>query len=288
MAHEKDAYFDYEVHFEDEGGRILVANSLTSFESDDHRKDVVVGGSFAGAPTGVLPVRQGARGWIAHEAGPGLDDAGVAGLVISDRFGVPAAAIATMSARIADGRGLLAGTVARANDAATSLGVRPGMTGDDAARLMLAETQPGEFRDVDGIIDESTVTLVETDQGGIYSCWSSSRVSGEHPSDVFLLASHGAKTMALYVLEIAPKGVIVNDAGRALDDSGIEGLVELDPHGIAAAAVSADSARIGDASSTYQGVISAANATAARLGVHPGQPAEEAARLMLAGGERTS
>ncbi|WP_024367081.1 hypothetical protein [Arthrobacter sp. TB 26] len=201
---------------------------------------------------------------------------------------MPAAAVATMSARIADGMGLLEGTISRVNKSAAALGLEPGITGQEATRIMLARTSPGEFRDVTGIVDESTVTLLETDQGGIYSCWSSSRVTGQHPSDVFLLASHGAKTMALYVLEINPKGVIVNDAGRALDDSGIEGLAELDLHGIAAAAVSADSARIGDASSTYGGVISAANDAAAKVGVRVGQGAKEAAELMLNGGRAVS
>jgi hypothetical protein len=35
---------------------------------------------------------------------------------------------------------------------------------------------------------------------------------------------HGAKIMALYALRIAPKGLICNDTGRGLDDSGIEEL----------------------------------------------------------------
>jgi hypothetical protein len=67
-----------------------------------------------------------------------------------------------------------------------------------------------------------------------------------------------------------------------LDDSGIEGLGLLEQHGIAAAAVSTDSARIGDALSTFNdGVISAANAIAQRKGVREGMKASEAARLML-------
>ena len=275
-----DTYFNYRVHFEDSRGRILVGNSLTSFESDDHRRDVVLGGSFAGAPTGVLPVRQGARGWIAHEAGPGLDEAGIAGLPIADRFGVPAAAIATMSSRIAFGDGLLAGTISRVNRAASALGIVPGMLGERAALLMLSAPE-GTFHDVGGIVDESTTELVTTDHGSIFSCWSSSRVVGRHPQDVFLLASHGAKTMALYVLEIAPKGIICNDAGFARDSSGIEGLPELDTHGIAAATVSANTARIGDPSSTYEGTISAVNQTAAALGVAVGQTARKASALML-------
>ncbi len=280
MAHEKDSYFEYDVLVDRPDGRILVGNSLTSFESEDHRGDVVLGGSFAGAPTGVLPVRQGARGWIAHEAGPGLDDAGIGGLPLSDRFGVPAAAIGTHTSRIASGTGLLRGTIARVNDAAARAGVQIGMSGEEAAHQMLLAPR-GEFRAVGDIIDERTLEVHLGAKGGVYSCWSSSRVSGLHPHDVFLLASHGAETMALYVLQIAPKGVIVNDAGMALEDSGIAGLPLLAEHGVAGAAVSAATARIGDPTSTAEGIISAVNAVAADLGVRVGQPAREAALLML-------
>ena len=275
-----DEYFKYRVHFDDGSRRILVGDSLTSFEDDDHRRDVVLGGSFAGVPTGVLPLRQGARAWIAHEAGPGKDNAGIAGLETADRFGVPAAAIATMSARIADGDALLTGSVAAVNDAAARLGVAPGMSGERAATLML-QAPEGDYRDVAGLVDESTILLKESSRGRILSCWSSSRVSGKHPRDVFLLASHAGLTMARYVGHIEPRGVICNDAGFALDDSGVEGLAELDRYGIAAAAVAADSARIGDPSSTAEGTISAVNETAARAGVTVGQNARIAADVLL-------
>ena len=88
--------------------------------------------------------------------------------------------------------------------------------------------------------------------------------------------------MALYALRIRPKGLICNDGGRGLDDSGIEGLAVMEEHGLAAAAVSTHSARIGDAVSTYQdGVISAANEVTKAEGVKGGMRASEAARLML-------
>jgi hypothetical protein len=67
-----------------------------------------------------------------------------------------------------------------------------------------------------------------------------------------------------------------------MGDSGIEGLAELEKYGIAAAAVSADSARIGDALSTYyDGIISATNELAQNKGVRVGMRAEKAAELML-------
>ena len=262
-------------------GRIVVADSLSYFEHQPWTNDVVVGASFAGAPTAAMAMRQGVKAWIAHEAGPGKDDAGISGLAFAQRFGIPAAAIATNEARLSGGMTLLSGHVAHVNEAAMALGVRPGQTGDAAARLML-KAPPGRLRDFPGLIDEAVHETMSTPNGRIYACWSFSRVEGPHPDDVFCVASHGAKVMALYALPIRPKGVICNDAGRGLDDSGIEGLAVLDEHGIAAAAVSTESARIGDALSTYHdGVISAANAVARAKGVKVGMRASDAAKSML-------
>ncbi|WP_249869701.1 hypothetical protein [Oceanobacillus saliphilus] len=272
--------FEAVEYFSGKNGRIMVGNSLTSFEKGLWTNDVVLGASFAGVPTGVLPLRQGAKGWIAHEAGPGKDEAGIGGLMIADEYSVPAAAIATMEARVGDGATLLTGSVSRCNNAAKALGVTPGQSGEEAAHLML-KGKPGRQIDLSNRVDEETHS-VDTPDGKVCLCWSTSRVVGEHPDDVFCVASHGGKTMALYALEINPKGVICNDAGKGKDNSGVEGLWELDNHGIMAATVSTDSARIGYPMETYEnGVISAVNKTAEAKGIQVGQTAKEAAKLML-------
>jgi hypothetical protein len=262
-------------------GRVMVADSLSYFEHEPWLNDVVVGASFAGAPTAAMCMRQGAKAWIAHEGGPGKDEAGVSGLPFAQRYGVPAAAIATKEARLSGGMSLLTGHVSRANEAAVALGVKPGQTGEVAARLML-KAPSGKIRDFDGLIDEDVHEVASTPSGKIIACWSFSRIKEPRPNDVFCVASHGAKIMALYALRVNPRGLICNDGGRGLEDSGIEGLDALEEHGIAAAAVSTDSACIGNALSTYHdGVISAANPTARKRGVAVGQRASEAARLML-------
>jgi hypothetical protein len=275
----------YWEHDRDARGRILVGNSLTSFESAVGIGDaVVLGASFAGRPTGILPIRQGARAWIAHEAGPGKDQAGIGGLPLADEYGVPAAAIATMEARLSDGASLLTGRGAAADPAATALGGAPGVTGDEAAHLMLAAPL-GVPRDVRGVVDESVHTVAETAHGNIYAVWSASRIQGDRSRDVLVVASHGARLMALYAMRTHPKGIICNDAGFGRDDTGIEGLAELDGQAVAGATVGADSARIGDPLSTYtDGVISAVNETAAGLGVRVGQAAAEAADRMVRAG----
>jgi hypothetical protein len=186
-----------------------------------------------------------------------------------------------MQARLGDGGTLLTGHVSRANQSALQLGVRAGQSGEQAARLML-KAPPGQLRDFPGAVDEAIHEMAATLGGRIYACWSFSRVSGAHPNDVFCVASHGAKTMALYALPIRPRGLICNDGGRGLDDSGVEGLAEMERHRLAAAAVSSASARIGDALSTYHdGIVSTTNEPARARGVVIGMKASEAARLML-------
>ena len=261
------------------GGRVLVADSLSYFEHEAHLDDVAVGASFAGAATAAMAMRGGVKAWIAHEGGPGKDDAGVSGLALAQRFGVPAAAIATMTAGLSRGMTLISGTVSRANEAALALGVRPGQTGGEAARLML-QAPRGRPCNLHGIIDESIHEVEIAANGRIFAVWSFARVKGAHPRDVFCVASHAGKVMADYARQVRPRGLIANDAGRGLDDSGIDGLEAMGA--TPAAAVSAASARIGDALSTYRdGVISAANAAALAIGVRPGITAKEAARLML-------
>ncbi len=58
-------------------------------------------------------------------------------------------------------------------------------------------------------------------------------------------------------------------------------LPALDRRGIAAATVSAASARIGEARSTYEdGILSRVNARAAALGLAPGMPIREAIAML--------
>ena len=74
------------------------------------------------------------------------------------------------------------------------------------------------------------------------------------------------------------------DSDIGIDDAGISRLPALDARGIAGATVSAWSARIGDAQSTYNnGFVSALNARAVRCGGEIGISAKElVARLVAA------
>ena len=77
------------------------------------------------------------------------------------------------------------------------------------------------------------------------------------------------------------RAAFYNDAGIGIDEAGVSRLPALDDRGIAAATVSAESARIGDARSTYQdGILSRANARAAASGLMPGISAREAVAIL--------
>ena len=98
--------------------------------------------------------------------------------------------------------------------------------------------------------------------------------------------SHGGLSAARFALQALPYLAVFNDAGIGKDGAGIAALPWLQQHGIAALAVAHDSARIGEAASTWQdGVISAVNDAAAALGAQPGlalRPWLQAARLSAA------
>jgi len=131
----------HEVHkvVKESGGfRIVIANSATSV-SGDNKNDIVVDGSHCGANIAtdyILPA--GARGMIGNDAGIGLENAGIASLKMLETKGVPAAAVAAMSAEIGVGQSTYDdGVISAANEVAKKMGVAVGMTAKEAAAKML-------------------------------------------------------------------------------------------------------------------------------------------------------
>ena len=83
--------------------------------------------------------------------------------------------------------------------------------------------------------------------------------------------SHGGVSSARYALAVRPLLSVFNDAGGGLDNAGVAGLELLQAQGLAACTVSHQSARIGQANSTWEtGTVTHSNATAKTLGIHPG------------------
>jgi len=93
---------------------------------------------------------------------------------------------------------------------------------------------------------------------------------------VLVAGSHGGRLAASYASRAGVYAVIFNDAGIGKDEAGISGLAALEALGMAAAAASHATARIGEARSMWDsGVLSHVNAPATALGARIGQPLAE-------------
>lgn len=100
---------------------------------------------------------------------------------------------------------------------------------------------------------------------------------------VLVAGSHAGVIAAYYTARAGARAVILNDAGVGKDDAGIAGLAYLEAIGLAAAAVSHTSARIGDGADTLaRGVVSRVNAGAVACGVTQGMTCRGAAERLRA------
>lgn len=252
---------------------VLVFDSVTKLPPEADGA-VVIGASHAAVYAAYMSARFGCRAAIHHDAGIGKDEAGVSGLAYADELGMAMAAVATESARIGDGADLQTrGIISRANALATACGVVPGMAARDAAERLKQAPWPhemppakGESRhEIDGVVcADSATLLVPEDRGRIVAT-----------------GSHGALNSYKATAPFRPLLLMFNDAGFGADRGGALALPELGKEGIAAIAVAAHSARIGDGRSTLQdGTISDLNTTAYRLGARVGGSALALARTL--------
>lgn len=98
--------------------------------------------------------------------------------------------------------------------------------------------------------------------------------------------SHGGLYAAAVASRAGLRAVVLNDAGRGLNDAGIAGVRALAEVGMAGCAVDCMSAEIGSARDALDnGVISYANPAAAALGVCAGQGVRQALDLLAAAPE---
>lgn len=236
---------------------------------------VVVGGSHAAVFTTYLTLKAGARAAIQHDAALGLDRAGIAGLGWAEKFGFAMAAVEARSARIGDGADMLErGIISAANRHAAASGVEPGMSCREAADLLRAAAAP-QSMPPEALENRSEETLPGMQRPIVMV----DSIALAHQGDagaIVLSGSHGGTPSDGYAAKIGMQLVLFNDAGYGAEYAGIASLPILEQKGIAAAAVSAFTARIGDGRSTYRdGILSAVNARAAALGAVVGMPARE-------------
>ena len=129
--------------------RIVLMDSMSQVVQDD-RGAIVVAGSNGGQESGNVGVAARCGFVLLNDAGVGKDRAGVVGLDVLQAGGIAAATVSHESAEISDARDMWAeGVVSYANEAATALGVVPGLAARSAvqhlARLWAGEpsTSPG-------------------------------------------------------------------------------------------------------------------------------------------------
>lgn len=252
---------------------VLIFDSMTKLPPEANGA-VVIGGSHAALYAAYMSVKYGCRGAIHHDAGIGKDGAGVAGLDYAEKLGMALATIATASARIGDGKDLHArGIVSRTNALAAACGVTAGMSCQDAAELLKKASWPHQTPPAQG----ETRYVVE----GVVCVDSATLLVPEDKGRIVATGSHGALNSGQAIAPFRPRLVMFNDAGPGADQGGVLGLGALDKEGIAAVAVGALSARIGDGRSTLlDGVLSHVNQSAYRLGARVGGPALALARAL--------
>jgi hypothetical protein len=253
---------------------VIVIDGVTKLPREANG-GVIVGGSNATAYAAYFSAKAGARAAIHHDCGIGRDEAGVQGLPWADQHGMAMAAVATASARVGDAADMLTrGIISRANKLAARCGVENGQTVAQAVKLLKAAPWPHDAN-VEAPVERRTFIH------GVLCIGSISLGTSEDAGLVVASGSHGGITAAAMTRAFRPRLVFFNDAGFGADRAGAASLPILDSDGIAAATVAADSACIGDGQSTLtQGIISAVNETAHRLGVRVGETALSAARTV--------
>jgi len=254
--------------------RILVVDGVSKLPPEANGA-IVVGGSNAGIYATYFSVNAGARAAIHHDCGIGRDEAGVRGLLWAEQHGMAMAAVATDSARVGDGADMLQrGIISRVNRVAAIYGVENGQTVVQAVELL--KSAPWPHADVEAPVEGRTF---------IHGVLCIDSISLGNPEDAGLVVasgSHGGIIAAGMTRSFMPRLAFFNDAGFGADRAGGACLPILGSEGIAAATVAADSACIGDGKSTLtQGIISAVNETAYRLGARVGETALKVARTVV-------
>ncbi len=111
---------------------------------------------------------------------------------------------------------------------------------------------------------------------GYFLAPTATKIPPEASGEVLLTGSHGGAYVGYLAARAGLRALIASDAGVGKDQAGIGSLSLCDAIGMACAAISHDSARIGDAAHMLKfGVVSHVNRAAADCGCAVGQSCEE-------------
>ena len=260
----------------------VLADSIT--ESPD-TPGVVISGSNGGLAAGIYALRKKVKGIVFNDAGVGKESAGIAALLLLQDYGIMAATVDAFSAQIGLADETRQGRISHINALAHQAGVRLGQTGAQAAeRMSKSEWSIPESDLGRKFPEERRVLLYDSDAGQkIWAYDSNAQITEENCSDIIMSGSH-CGLVGLNGDWKYPKvaALFCNDAGVGKDKAGVNLLPQLDRAGIIAAAVDANTARIGDGVDTYEsGIVSYVNELAGNLKIHAGLKAADAARLIM-------
>lgn len=261
---------------------IVVLDSITHVV-EAHRGSVLIAGSHCGDFCGWYALRSGLRGAVLSDAGVGLDNAGIRGLDRMNGAGMPAATVDYLSARIGDGHDMAArGIISFCNAAASALGVMPGLPAARAAQLMAAANAETAAQPTQS---ESRQLLTHDNGHGIevVGLDSNSLVQPDDARRIVVTGSHGGLLggRPASAIRVAARAAAYNDAGGGMDGAGYSRLPALNAMGVPAVTVRHDSARIGDARSSWEtGIVSRANALAKALGIREEMALRDAMALI--------
>ena len=261
----------------------IVLDSVTHLVAA-HRGKAAYCASHGGMYAGFYAAKSGSGAMILNDAGVGREQAGIAGLDLLERLGVPAAAIAHTSARIGDGAdGHTRGRLSFVNGAARRIGLEVGMTCATALHR-LAEAKLSPSPAPPPMAEVRFVIAGGNDRVRVFGIDSNALVTAGDVGHIAVTGSHGGLlgNKPESAIKVDVRAAVYNDAGVGIDAAGISRLPALDARGIAGACVSYTTARIGDARSTYDdGVISALNEIAIRYGGAVGQSCREFVAAMV-------
>lgn len=269
----------------------LILDSVTHL-AGDARGQVAACASHGAVYAAWYAASKGVSAIILNDAGVGRERAGISGLAWLDPMEVPAAAVSHRSARIGWGSDMPErGILSFVNGPAARIGLAPGMACAEALSLLArAGLPPAPMPEP---LEEARHEIVEAGGNGIrvFALDSNGLVGPGDAGHVVVTGSHGGLLAgkAASAVKADVFAAVYVDADRGLDDAGISRLPALEARGIAGAAVSAFSARIGEGLSVWQdGFVSALNPTAERRGGAIGQSTRDFVAAMVASGSRAT
>ena len=245
-------------------------DSITDARAGDRGK-IAISGSHGGRYAAATASRAGLRAVVLNDAGRGLDDAGVAGVLALDEVAMAGAAVEAESAEIGSARDSFEnGVLSVVNRTAYGLGLRQGMALKNAADLLRAATLPeamlpavAESRWEEPIGADLSVLCVD----------SASLIAPGDAGRLIVTGSHGGLIGGdpARACKADAKLVAFSDAGIGKNRVGVARLPALAQRRIAAVTLDCHSCRIGEAASALKGgIVSHVNGPAGVLGLVPG------------------